>query len=63
MLKRFDKRKKRVASYINILDTHWDNQLHKNLHAAGYWLNPRYQYNINEIGKHRQTVSGFIGCD
>ncbi|PKI54062.1 hypothetical protein CRG98_025556 [Punica granatum] len=42
MLKRFNKRKKKIEPYINILDARWDRQLHKNLHAAEYWLNPKY---------------------
>ncbi|XP_031394655.1 uncharacterized protein LOC116206052 [Punica granatum] len=37
MLKRFNKRKKKIEPYINILDARWDRQLHKNLHAAEYW--------------------------
>ncbi|XP_031395654.1 uncharacterized protein LOC116206953 [Punica granatum] len=60
MLKRFNKRKKKIESYINILDTRWDKQLHKNLHAAGYWLNPKYQYDLTEMEKNRGTVSGLL---
>ncbi|PKI75765.1 hypothetical protein CRG98_003808 [Punica granatum] len=60
MLKRFNKRKKKIESYINILDARWDRQLHKNLHAAGYWLNPKYQYDLTEMEKNRGTVSGLL---
>ena len=27
-----------------IIDRRWNNQLHHPIHAAGYFLNPRYQY-------------------
>ncbi|XP_031396733.1 uncharacterized protein LOC116207778 [Punica granatum] len=60
MLKRFNKRKKKIESYINILDARWDRQLHKNLHVAGYWLNPKYQYDLTEMEKNRGTVSGLL---
>ena len=46
--------------YIKILETRWDNQLMKNLHAAGFWFNPSYQYNPSEMAKHRQTTSGLL---
>ena len=45
---------------MKILETRWDNQLRKNLHAAGYWFNPSYQYNTFEMAKHRQTTSGLL---
>ncbi|XP_031378187.1 uncharacterized protein LOC116193587 [Punica granatum] len=60
MLKRFNKRKKKIEPYINILDARWDRQLHKNLHAAGYWLNPKYQYDLTEMEKNRGTVSDLL---
>ncbi|XLR31743.1 hypothetical protein S83_059643, partial [Arachis hypogaea] len=36
MVKRFRRRKKIVEPYLKILDTRWDSQLKRNLHAAGY---------------------------
>ncbi|XLR60553.1 hypothetical protein S83_011225 [Arachis hypogaea] len=38
MVKRLQKRKRVVDSYLKILDSRWDSQLKTNLHAAGYWL-------------------------
>ena len=46
MLRRFQKRR-RVKPYIEILETHWDSQLMKNLHVASFWFNPSYQYNTS----------------
>ncbi|KAI3958563.1 hypothetical protein MKW92_034716 [Papaver armeniacum] len=40
----FKNKKRRYESYINIIDLRWNTQLHGPLHAAGYFLNPRYQY-------------------
>lgn len=28
----------------DIIDERWDNQLHRPLHAAGYYLNPQLHY-------------------
>ncbi|KAL0907602.1 hypothetical protein M5K25_022021 [Dendrobium thyrsiflorum] len=32
----------------NIIDDRWKLQLHRHLHAAGYYLNPQYQYAKNK---------------
>ena len=45
---------------MSIIDSRWDNQLHKNVHATGFWLNPACQYNSTELGKHRYTTSGLL---
>ncbi|XP_057740274.1 uncharacterized protein LOC130957434 [Arachis stenosperma] len=37
-----------------------DAQLKKNLHAAGYWLNPAFRFNAAEFEKHKQTTSGLL---
>ncbi|XP_025645006.1 uncharacterized protein [Arachis hypogaea] len=60
MVKRFQKRKKVVDPYLKILDTRWDAQLKKNLHAAGYWLNPAFRFNAGEFEKHKETISGLL---
>ncbi|XXG68540.1 hypothetical protein AAC387_Pa06g1603 [Persea americana] len=40
------------VTYLNklfneIIDKRWENQLHHDLHAAGYFFNPQYRYNEN----------------
>jgi hypothetical protein len=30
-----------------IIDQRWDNQLHRPLHAAGYYLNPELHYSLD----------------
>ncbi|XP_026383045.1 uncharacterized protein LOC113278410 [Papaver somniferum] len=34
----------RYVVYTDIIDLRWNTQLHGPLHAAGYFLNPRYHY-------------------
>ncbi|XP_061341822.1 uncharacterized protein LOC133288137 [Gastrolobium bilobum] len=60
MVRRFQRNKKKVEPYLKILDTRWDSQLRKNLHAAGYWLNPGCHFNIDEFEKYELTTSGLL---
>ncbi|XP_019430823.1 PREDICTED: uncharacterized protein LOC109338133 [Lupinus angustifolius] len=60
MVKRFQRNKKKVEPYLNIIDSRWDSQLRKNLHAAGYWLNPACRFNFVEFEKHKSTISGLL---
>ncbi|KAL9675981.1 hypothetical protein QQ045_004192 [Rhodiola kirilowii] len=60
MVYRFRRNKKKVEPYLEILDRCWDLQLQKNLHSAGYWLNPAIQLNNDEFDKHRNTISGLL---
>ena len=60
MITRLNARKKKVDDYFRIVDTRWDNQLKKDIHAAGFWLNPGYRYNLPEMEKHKQTTSGLL---
>ena len=59
-MKKFQRNKKKVEPYLKILDNRWDSQLHKNLHAAGYWLNPACRFNVEEFEKHKATTSGLL---
>ncbi|XP_039144882.1 uncharacterized protein LOC120282190 [Dioscorea cayenensis subsp. rotundata] len=40
----FNCQKARYERIWHIIDTRWDLQLHRPLHAAGYFLNPKFQY-------------------
>ncbi|KAL6505934.1 hypothetical protein OROHE_023313 [Orobanche hederae] len=53
-----DRAKEQIAKYFksntrrykkiwDIIDLRWDLQLHRPLHAAGYYLNPRFHYDDN----------------
>ncbi|CAK8538852.1 unnamed protein product [Lathyrus sativus] len=57
--KRFRRNKLKVEPYLRILDNRWDAQLRKNLHAAGYWLNPSCRFS-QEYEKHKSTTQGLL---
>eukprot|EP00253_Pinus_taeda_P032338 PITA_32338 len=58
--------KDKVAKYgpiWAIIDERWNNQLHRPIHATGYFLNPRYHYKAKETGALRREVrDGLIDC-
>lgn len=58
--------KDRVAKYgpiSAIINERWNNQLYRPIHAAGYFLNPRYHYKAKESGALRREVKdGLIDC-
>jgi len=58
--------KDRVAKYgpiWEIIDQRWNNQLHRPIHAAGYFLNPRYHYKAQEARALTGEVrDGLIDC-
>ena len=60
MVRRFQSNKKKVEPYLEVLDRRWDSQLRKDLHAAGYWLNPACRFNAEEFEKHMNTQSGIL---
>ncbi|XP_057429097.1 uncharacterized protein LOC130722400 [Lotus japonicus] len=57
IVKRFQTNKKKVEPYLNIIDGRWDSRLRKNLHAAGYWLNPACRFNVEDYEKHKNTIT------
>ncbi|KAK2646644.1 hypothetical protein Ddye_021839 [Dipteronia dyeriana] len=44
-----------------IIDDKWEFQLHRHLHAAAYYLNPRFQYSDN-FSTHREIKIGLMVC-
>jgi hypothetical protein len=57
--KRFKRNKVKVEPYLKILDNRWDAQLRKNLHAAGYWLNPSCRFS-SKYENHETTTSDML---
>ncbi|RVX13598.1 hypothetical protein CK203_010158 [Vitis vinifera] len=47
--------------YWNIIDNRWEQQWHVPLHAAGFYLNPKFFYSI-EGDIHNEIVSGMLDC-
>ena len=61
--------KDRVAKYgpiWEIIDRIWNNQLHRPIHAAGYFLNPSYQYrdhiDQDPTGEVADGLYSFLEC-
>eukprot|EP00253_Pinus_taeda_P004410 PITA_04410 len=58
--------KDRVAKYgpiWKITDQRWNNQLHRPIHAVGYFMNPRYNYKAMEAEALTGEVrDGLIDC-
>jgi hypothetical protein len=49
-----------VQHFIDIINNRWDGQLYRNLYAAAFWFNPRFQYNANIMDKHMSTIYGLL---
>lgn len=45
----------------SIIDTKWEFQLHRHLHAAAYFLNPHFQYEEN-FSNHPEIKLGLLTC-
>ncbi|XP_028120013.1 uncharacterized protein LOC114317473 [Camellia sinensis] len=47
------------TEYWKIIDTRWSFQLHQDLHAAGYFLNPQFQYGVTSSNEMiREVMDG-----
>ncbi|KAL5734665.1 hypothetical protein ACOSP7_032526 [Xanthoceras sorbifolium] len=46
--------------YWNIIDHWWEQQWHLPLHAAGFFLNPKFFYSIK--GERNEFLSGMLDC-
>lgn len=46
--------------YTDIIKNRWDRMLRKSLHAAGYWLNPVFQYDQESFCTKPEVVAGVI---
>ncbi|XP_030929422.1 uncharacterized protein LOC115955440 [Quercus lobata] len=53
----FRMKKHLYKSYTSIIKNHWDKHLRKDLHAAGYWLNPAFQYGEENFCR-KPTMNG-----
>lgn len=53
-----------VSSYKeiwDIIDQKWEFQMHRDLHAAAYYLNPRYRYSP-DVSDHPEIKKGLYSC-
>ncbi|XP_057425969.1 uncharacterized protein LOC130719358 [Lotus japonicus] len=54
--------KKRYESVWKIIDERWDKQLHRPLHAAGYYLNPYFHWDSNFKKEDVEVKEGLYSC-
>jgi hypothetical protein len=45
-----------------IIDKRWNNQLHQPIHAAGYFLNPRFRFSPSYSDPNGEVMEGLIDC-
>ncbi|KAL6554980.1 hypothetical protein OROGR_006238 [Orobanche gracilis] len=58
----FGNNEDRYIEIFNIIDNRWNYQLHRPLHAAGYYLNPAYYYKNGEVEKDAEVKEGLFSC-
>ncbi|XP_057803146.1 uncharacterized protein LOC131018440 [Salvia miltiorrhiza] len=45
----------------NIIDDKWEKQLHRDLHATAYYLNPQFRWGEN-VSEHAEIKKGLFNC-
>ncbi|XP_028096366.1 uncharacterized protein LOC114296273 [Camellia sinensis] len=60
--KSFNGNEEKYKEFFEIIDNRWNVQLHRPLHAAGYYLNPEYFYANPNIEKDKEVMSGLYKC-
>ncbi|XP_073024697.1 uncharacterized protein [Primulina eburnea] len=58
----FNNNEEKYQKIFEIIDKRWTDQLHKPLHAAGYFLNPEFFYTNPEIEKDAEVMKGLYEC-
>lgn len=53
---------KKYDEVFKIIDKRWDVQLHWHLHAAGFYLNPKFFYKDPEACKVKEVMTGLYAC-
>ncbi|KAK2409977.1 hypothetical protein QL285_045372 [Trifolium repens] len=57
----YNNKKKSYKPIWDIIDKRWDKQLHRPLHAAGYFLNPKLHYGPN-FKADKEVTKGMYTC-
>ncbi|CAL9764066.1 unnamed protein product [Musa acuminata subsp. burmannicoides] len=58
----FNENEEKYEKIFTIIDERWNCQLHRPLHAAGYYLNPEFFYKIKSVGFDAEVLSGLYQC-
>ncbi|XP_052171981.1 uncharacterized protein LOC127787936 [Diospyros lotus] len=59
--KSFDDERK-YEKIFEIIDERWNVQLHRPLHAVGYYLNPEFFYSNESIREDNEVIEGLYAC-
>ena len=61
--KSFNEKEEKYKEIFEIIDQRWKCQLHRPLHATGYFLNPEYFYdNRSKIKQEEEVMTGLYKC-
>lgn len=60
--KTFNMREEKYKKVFEIVDRRWEIQLHRPLHAAGYFLNPAIQYTYPDDVSCQEVLNGLYDC-
>ncbi|XP_059650757.1 uncharacterized protein LOC132296590 [Cornus florida] len=60
--KAFGENEEKYKDIFKIIDTRWNIQLHRPLHAAGHFLNPQYFYSNPNIEQDEEVIGGLYQC-
>ncbi|XP_031741324.1 uncharacterized protein LOC116403832 [Cucumis sativus] len=60
--KSFNNNEEKYKDIFTIIDKRWELQLHRPLHAAGYYLNPSFYYSNPNIQEDDEIVNGLYSC-
>ncbi|XP_058202971.1 uncharacterized protein LOC131317432 [Rhododendron vialii] len=58
----FNQNKEIYDEVFKIIDKKWESQLHRPLHAAGFYLNPEFFYKDPEVCKVPEVIGGLYKC-
>ncbi|RVW62502.1 hypothetical protein CK203_064010 [Vitis vinifera] len=62
IVRSFNGNEEKYKEIFNIIDKRWEIQLHRPLHAAGYFLNPEFFYDKPEIEHDVEIMSDLYKC-
>ncbi|XP_059630209.1 uncharacterized protein LOC132273211 [Cornus florida] len=60
--KAFGENEEKYKDIFKTIDTRWNIQLHRPLHAAGHFLNPEYFYSNPNIEQDEEVMGGLYQC-
>ncbi|CAL9085775.1 unnamed protein product [Musa textilis] len=58
----FNENEEKYKKIFTIIDERWNCQLHRPLHAVGFYLNPEFFYMIKSVGFDAEVLDGLYQC-